>query len=166
MKENHCIPPAVLWLNRISLFIIFFWFGALKIFSLSPAETLITHLYKLTLFKVISLHGFLLLLGIMECLIGILWLIPAVTRIVIVIFTLQMFTTFLPLILLPQETWNNILILSLSGQYILKNIVLVACAFTLYKDCQVRGWAFSKTALASFFRFIRQQGIKKKIYVK
>lgn len=142
-KENvvtHCVPSSVLWLNRISLFIIFFWFGFLKIISLSPAEVLVTHLHKITLAKFISIHDFLIVLGILECIIGILWLIKSLTKVVVIIFTIQMMTTFLPLILLSSETWNNILVLSLSGQYILKNIVLVASAFTVYKDCQVRKW--------------------------
>lgn len=138
--RTHCVPSSVLWLNRISLFIIFFWFGFLKIISLSAAETLVTHLHKITLAKFISIHDFLIVLGIVECTIGILWLIPSFTRIAIIIFTIQMITTFLPLILLPTETWNNILVLSLSGQYIFKNIVLVTGAFTIYKDCQVRKW--------------------------
>lgn len=136
LSASHCIPSSILWLNRFCLFIIFFWFGALKLFSASPAETLIAHLHQLTLSKIISFHAFLLTLGVIECAIGVLWLIPRFTKVVIVIFTIQMFSTFLPLILLPHETWHNMMILSLSGQYILKNIVLIASAFTIYKDCQ------------------------------
>lgn len=101
---NHCIPPSVLWLNRLSLFVIFFWFGALKIFSASPAESLMTHLHQLILYKVISIHGFLISLGFIECAIGIFWPIPSATKVVIIIFTVQMATTFLPLIILPGET--------------------------------------------------------------
>lgn len=137
---SHCISSNVLWVNRLSLFIIFFWFGFLKIVSLSPAETLISHLHQLTLSSFISIKTFLIFLGVVECIIGIMWLIPSLTRYTIVIFTIQIATTFLPLILLPKETWNNVLELSLPGQYILKNIVLIASAFTIYKDCQVKGW--------------------------
>lgn len=157
MTHNHCIPPSVLWLNRVSLFVIFFWFGALKVFSASPAESLITHLHQLTLYKLISIHHFLIALGFIECIIGILWLIPGATKVVIIIFTVQMATTFLPLIILPGETWHNIMILSLSGQYILKNIVLVSSAFTIYKDCQVNGWNFNKISFASFSRLSRHR---------
>ena len=149
-SPSHCIPHSILWLNRFCLFIIFFWFGALKLLSASPAESLIAHLHHLTLSKIISVHAFLLTLGIIKCTIGILWLIPRLTKLVIIVFTVQMVSTFLPLILLPQETWHNIMILSLSGQYILKNIVLIASAFTIYKDCQVTGWQFGKSSFASF----------------
>jgi uncharacterized membrane protein YkgB len=130
-------------------------FGALKVFSTSPAESLIAHLHQLTLYKFISIRAFLITLGMIECVIGTLWLIPSATKIVIIIFTAQMATTFLPLIILPQETWHHMMILSLSGQYILKNIVLVASAFTIYKDCQVNGWNFGKISFASFFRYSR-----------
>jgi len=39
---------------------------------------------------------------------------------------------------MPDQTWNHFLVLSLSGQYILKNIVLIACALTIYKDYRLR----------------------------
>lgn len=137
---NPCLPKNIIWLNRASLFVIFFWFGLLKIFGASPAETLICKLHSMTIGQIISIQNFLFILGIVECLIGILWLIPKLTKYVIIIFLLQMITTFLPLFILPQETWNNILVLSLSGQYILKNIVLITSAFTIYYDCRIKGW--------------------------
>ena len=139
-SASHCVPANVLCVNSLSLFLIFFWFGLLKIISLSPAETLVTHLHHITLSSFISINKFLIVLGIVECIIGIMWLIPSLTKFVIIIFILQMLTTFLPLILLQNETWNNIMVLSLSGQYILKNIVLIASAYTIYKDCQIKGW--------------------------
>jgi uncharacterized membrane protein YkgB len=44
-----------------------------------------------------------------------------------------MITTFLPLILLPKETWDAFLTLTLTGQYIVKNLVLIGSAFFLYE---------------------------------
>jgi uncharacterized membrane protein YkgB len=140
--KEHCLPSAVLWVNRVALFVIYFWFGFLKIVSLSPAENLVVHLHRITLTQFISIDKFLILLGTAECLIGILWLVPRLTKFAIVIFLLQISTTFLPLVILREETWHNTLVLSLTGQYIFKNVVLIACAFTIYKDCQVRGWKF------------------------
>ena len=137
---NPCLPNSIIWLNRSALFIIFFWFGILKVLKLSPAEALVSHLHKLTIQNYISIDNFLMWLGITECVIGIMWLVPRLTKYVVIIFIIQMLTTFIPLILLPQETWDSILVLSLSGQYILKNIVLIASAFTIYYDCRVRGW--------------------------
>lgn len=141
-KGEHCMPSSVLWINRSALFLIYFLFGFLKIISLSPAEQLVVNLHRITLGEFVPIDKFLIILGAAECLIGILWLIPKLTKYALVIFLIQIATTFLPLIVLPEDTWQGALIPSLTGQYIFKNIVLIACAFTVYKDCQVRGWKF------------------------
>jgi hypothetical protein len=39
---------------------------------------------------------------------------------------------FLPLLLMPNETWQSLFALSLPGQYIIKNVVLIASAYTIY----------------------------------
>ena len=140
--KEPCLPSAVLWVNRAALFVIYFWFGFLKIISASPAEQLVAHLHELTIHQFISIDKFLIALGAAECVIGVLWLIPRLTKYALAIFLVQVATTFLPLVVLPEDTWQNAWVLSLTGQYIFKNIVLVACAFTIYKDCRVRGWKF------------------------
>lgn len=148
--NNHCLPVSVLWVNRAVLFIIFFWFGFLKILGLSPAEQLVTDLHYKVLAPYIAIGNFLPLLGFIECAIGLLWLIPSLTRFVLAVFLLQMVTTFLPLFILPADTWTSAFVLTLSGQYIIKNIVLIACAFTVYKDCQIKGWKISLSNLRPF----------------
>lgn len=134
-KENNLYKflhqnPVIL-LNRITLFVVFFWFGILKVFSLSPAEALVTHLHSQTISSFVSIDIFLLTLGVFECLIGILWLFPKWTKLVFAMFSIQMFTTFLPLFYLPEDTWQNSFALTLTGQYIIKNLVLIASAFTI-----------------------------------
>lgn len=122
-----------IWLNRVALFVVFFWFGFLKIMGISPAEAIVTELHQKTIASLISIEMFLPLLGIIECLVGILWLIPKTTKLAFTLFLLQMITTFLPLILMPNETWKTTMALSLSGQYIIKNVVLVASAYTVFR---------------------------------
>jgi uncharacterized membrane protein YkgB len=122
------------WINRTSLFIVYFWFGLLKLISKSPAEALIADLHRITIGHLIRIKCFLLVLGTAECLIGILWLVPRFTKWTMIVFFSQMITTFLPLFITPDQTWSHFMVLSLSGQYILKNIVLVACALTIYQD--------------------------------
>jgi hypothetical protein len=39
-----------------------------------------------------------------------------------------MITTFMPLFLLTEETWSGFLIPTLEGQYIIKNLVVIAAA--------------------------------------
>ena len=72
--------------------------------------------------------AFFILFALFEVLIGVLFLFPKATRIVIPLLFLHMITTILPLILLPQETWNGFMVLTLEGQYIVKNLVIIAVA--------------------------------------
>jgi hypothetical protein len=39
-----------------------------------------------------------------------------------------MFTTFGPLVLLTEETWQSFLVPTLEGQYIIKNLVIISTA--------------------------------------
>lgn len=122
----------ILWFSRFSLFVVFFWFGFLKIIHTSPAESLITHLHHQTIANWVSISFFVPFLGFIECAIGILWLFPKLTRLAFALFCLQMLTTFLPLIYLPADTWQDSFTLTLTGQYIVKNLVLIATALILY----------------------------------
>jgi uncharacterized membrane protein YkgB len=124
---------TIIWSNRLALFIIFFWFGFLKIIKISPAEQLITHLHHSTISSILPINQFLLILGVIECAIGLLWLFPKLTKLAFGIFLFHMATTFLPLFFLPNDTWQNTMVLTLTGQYIIKNVVLIASALTIYK---------------------------------
>jgi uncharacterized membrane protein YkgB len=123
---------AIVWFNRLALAIIFIWFGYLKLIQVSPAEPLVQHLHNITLVRYIPLHTFLIILGLIEVAVGILWLFPPFTKLAFLFFGLHMFTTFLPLFYLPADTWQHAFVLTLTGQYIVKNIVLVASACTIW----------------------------------
>lgn len=112
---------------RVALFIVFFWFGILKLFSLSPATPLAEALTAQT----VGLQYFDVLfkgLSIVECVIGILFLVPKATRIVIPLLFIHMAVVCAPLVLLPGEVWTGFLVPTLEGQYIIKNVVIVAVA--------------------------------------
>ncbi len=112
---------------RFSLFVIFFWFGALKVIGLSPASGLVQALFEQTI-SWMHFSTFIILFGLFECLIGILFLIRGMERIVIALLFLHMITTFMPLFLLPEVTWSRFLVPTLEGQYIIKNLVIIASA--------------------------------------
>ena len=100
---------------RIALFIVFFWFGILKLFSLSPATPLAEALTAQT----VGLQYFDILfkgLSIVECVIGILFLVPKATRIVIPLLFVHMAVVCAPLILIPGEVWSGFLVPTLEGQ--------------------------------------------------
>ncbi len=124
----HFFRRASVPLARSGLFIIFFWFGLLKVIGLSPASGLVQRLFESTI-PWMSFSIFLILFGLFEMLIGILFLIRGVERIVIPLLFIHMITTVMPLLLLTQETWSGFLTPTLEGQYIIKNIALIACAF-------------------------------------
>ena len=58
------------WMNRAMIAIVYIWFGLLKVIGTSPAEGLVTKLFNMTLSPFMSIHQFLIVLGVAECLIG------------------------------------------------------------------------------------------------
>ncbi len=112
---------------RFGLFVVFFWFGALKVIGLSPASGLVQALFEQTI-SFVSFDAFLILFGLFECLIGILFLMRGFERVVIPLLFIHMVTTFMPLFLLPSETWSSFMVPTLEGQYIIKNLVIIAAA--------------------------------------
>jgi len=123
---------------RIGLFVIYFWFGALKVFGVSPADQLVQSLFERTI-PFIPFGTFLVLFGFFEMAIGILFLIKGLERIVIPLLFLHMITAFLPLFALPQATWLGFFVPSLEGQYIIKNLALIAVAIGIAAELEPLG---------------------------
>jgi uncharacterized membrane protein YphA (DoxX/SURF4 family) len=112
---------------RVAFFIIFFYFGILKVLGLSPATPLAEALTAQT----IGMQYFDLAyigLAIFECLIGILFLIPKATRIVIPMLFIHMILVCSPLVLIANMVWEYPFVPNLEGQYIIKNVALIAAA--------------------------------------
>jgi len=122
-KLRQLFPPCA----RIALFIVFFWFGFLKILDTSPANSLIEDLLTKTL-PWVTAKQFIFGLGLYEMLIGIAFLIPRLERLAIALLIPHMITTIMPLFLLPEIAWQGTFIPTLEGQYIIKNIALIALA--------------------------------------
>lgn len=121
------------WTARIALAVVFVWFGVLKILGVSPANGLVHDLLAITL-PFIPYSGFIIFLGIWEAGIGILFLFPKLTRWAFWIMLAQMITTFGPLLFLPDATWQTFLLVpTIEGQYIIKNLVLLSLALIIYK---------------------------------
>jgi uncharacterized membrane protein YphA (DoxX/SURF4 family) len=118
---------------RISIGIIYLWFGILKFFpGVSPAESLARDTIHLLTFKLLDDKIALLLLAIWETAAGILLISGIYIRLTIRIVLVHMFCTFTPLILLPGLSFSEApLSLTLIGQYIIKNIVIVSALFLL-----------------------------------
>lgn len=113
---------------RIALFVVFFWFGLLKVIGLSPAGSLVHALFDQTLVGMFPFHAFYIGFALFECLIGILFIIPGAERVVLPLLIIHMITTFLPLFFLSGETFSQPFVPTLEGQYIIKNLVIIAAA--------------------------------------
>jgi uncharacterized membrane protein YkgB len=122
---------------RFALFVVYFWFGALKLLGMSPAGPLVTALWLKTI-PFIPLNKFMILFASYEMLIGILFLIPRLERLAIACLLMHVSTTVMPLILLPGIVWQMFLVPSLEGQYIIKNIVIVALALSIGASLRAR----------------------------
>jgi len=122
---------------RIGLGIVFFWFGILKFFpGLSPAEELVRNtIYFL------DPNTFVPILAAWETLIGFGLITGKFMRLTLLLLFLQMPGTALPLIILPDIVWNIFPYgLTLEGQYIIKNLVLIGAGLVL--GGTVRGGRF------------------------
>ena len=124
---------------RISLGLIFLWFGALKFFpGMSPAQDLAAKTIDALTFSSMSPRVAVALLAAWECLIGLGLLFGVFLRAVILLLMLQMLGTLTPLFIFPHEAFHQIPFApTLEGQYIIKNLVLISAGLVI--GATVRG---------------------------
>jgi len=117
---------------RLSLVVIFIWFGILKPLGLSPAEPLV--LMTVDWMPVLSPEGWLAVIGWWEVLIGVMFISRRTIRIAIALLAMQMVGTFMPLVLLPEVTFQPGRIPygpTMEGQYIIKNLLIISAAIVI-----------------------------------
>ena len=68
--------------------------------------------------------------------IGIIFLIPRLEKLAITIFALHTATTLMPLFLLPIIAWKSFLIPTLEGQYMIKNLITIALAVSIFSQAK------------------------------
>ena len=119
----HAGVPALRW----TLAVVFIWFGLLKPFDASPANDLV----KRTIYW-LPPDTFLPVLGWWETAIGICLLWRPLVRLGVLLLFLQMPGTFLPLFVLPEVCFRRFPFeLTMEGQYIVKNLVIIAAAIVV-----------------------------------
>ena len=129
-------------LSRLALFVIYFWFGLLKVINLSPASGMVQELFEKTVTPMMGFAHlsfmtpelFVILFGVFEMIIAILFLIPGKEKWALWVFGIHMITTTLPLLFLKDSVWQHIFVPTLEGQYVIKNIALIACAITIWSS--------------------------------
>jgi uncharacterized membrane protein YphA (DoxX/SURF4 family) len=120
-------------LLRISLGIVFFWFGILKFFpGSSPAEQLATNTITVLTFGIIKPAVSIYLLASLEVLIGIALISRLFLRTTLFLLFFQMLGTVTPLFIFPNETFSSFpFVPTMEGQYIIKNIILISAGFVI-----------------------------------
>ena len=129
---------------RIGLGVVFIWFGLLKVVGMSPAGALVAK----TTSWAFDPSWFVPALGWWEAAIGVCLIDPLrmagggawLTRIGLLLLALQMPGTFLPLVMVPEACYTTFPVgLTLEGQYIVKNLVIIAAALVLGGTVRGRG---------------------------
>lgn len=124
---SACVGRIELRLLRCALALVFLWFGLPKLApGSSPAEQLVCATIPFC-----DPAWFVPTLGAVEVLIGVCLLSRRLLTVGLVLMGGHMLGTVLPLFTLPDITWKAFPVPTLEGQYVLKNVVLVAAAIAV-----------------------------------
>jgi len=122
-----------IYLLRISIGIIFFWFGFQKFFpGISSAEDIATRTIDVLSFGIVQAPYSMPLLATWETLIGLGFLTGKFFRTTVILLYLQMAGTIFPLFVFPDETFYSVpFVPTIEGQYIIKNIIILSAALVI-----------------------------------
>lgn len=113
---------------RLALALVFIWFGTLKVIGASPVADLVS-----STLPFLPARVSVPLMGALEVMIGLGLATRVGLRLVLLLFVLQMAGTFLVFILLPGQSFQrgNPLLLTVTGEFVLKNSILLAAGFVV-----------------------------------
>lgn len=125
---------------RVSLGLIFIWFGVLKFFpGVSAAEVIAGRTIEKLTFGLILPSVSLPVLAVWECVIGLGLISKKWLGLTLLLLYFQMIGTFLPLVFFPDETFaHSLFVPTLLGQYIIKNIVLLSGGVVIGATVKIR----------------------------
>jgi len=121
-------------LLRISIGIVYIWFGALKFFpDMSPAESIARDTISFLTVDLIPSDIGYLMLAIWEIGLGFLLVFNFFSRAAVVIALIHMVLTFVPLFVFASSSFETPpYAFTLLGQYILKNIIIICALFIIF----------------------------------
>ena len=127
-------------LMSLSLGLVYLWFGTLKFFpGLSPAEELASQTIAILTFHVFDDRLSLILLAIWEVSLGVLLVLNICRRYSIPVALVHILLTFSPMLLMPEKVFHaSPIMLTLTGQYIVKNLVIISVLLVLWKQHKER----------------------------
>jgi len=127
-KVIRIMSSYAILIIRLSLGIVFVWFGLLKVMGVSPVFDLASHIVYWP-----PAELFVPLLGIWEMAIGVGLLLGKAQRVILSMLFLQLAGTFLVLLILPEAAFQggNPLFLTTEGEFVIKNLVLIAAGLAV-----------------------------------
>ena len=131
-------------LIAISIGMVYLWFGLLKFFpNVSPAEELAKSTVNELTFGLIPSNFSFIVLAIWETIIGILLLLNLYNRVVIIAALVHIVFTFSPLFFFPELVFKEVpFSLTLVGQYIAKNIIILSALLLLFTEKKKTTFSF------------------------
>lgn len=113
---------------RLALGVVFVWFGALKVVGMTPVADLVAS----TVYWV-DAAWLVPALGVTEVIIGLGLIVGRWLRPVLALFAVQMAGTFLVLVVQPEVAFanGNPLLLTVEGEFVVKNLVLLAAGMAV-----------------------------------
>ena len=121
-RFSHKMEQHSIDIMRISLAVVYIWFGALKISGMSPAGELVEQTVYWFEPKI-----FIPILGVFEVLIGLGLLIKRCIPYTIPLLLIHMAATFFPVFILKKVCFDAFPYCpTLAGQYIIKNLILIS----------------------------------------
>ena len=139
-KVKQTERVAAIWMDsnglrllRLSMGVVFFWFGMLKFFpGVSPAQDLAIKTIGMLTFGLMTPKAIIITLASWEVLIGLGFLTGKFLKLTLILLFAQMLGTFTPAFLFPSEVFTAIPYApTLEGQYIIKNIVLISAGLVI-----------------------------------
>lgn len=121
-------------LLAISIGITYLWFGFLKYFpGISPAEILAKDTITILTFRLIPSDISIILLAVWETVVGFWLIFLPIKRFVVIAALIHIILTFTPFLFFPDQSFNhNVFSLTLVGQYIIKNLIIICGLIILY----------------------------------
>lgn len=113
---------------RISIGLVFVWFGLLKVLDVSPVSDLVARtVYWLDPGLVVPA------LGVFEIVVGAMLILNRWLRVALALFAGQMIGTFLVFLIVPEVAFRdgNPLLLTVEGEFVIKNLVLLAAGMVI-----------------------------------
>jgi putative oxidoreductase len=125
---SQALRPLTLPALRVVLGLVFVWFGGLKIIGRSPVAALVAQTLPFA-----NHHLALLVLGTAEVSLGLVLVCGVFVRLALPALALHLAGTFSTFVVAPHLMFNagDPLLLTSNGEFVLKNVVLIAAALVL-----------------------------------